>query len=119
MMDINKYNRKTFTTQAVRVTEANMAEVAAWCQGEIRQTNDKIPRSYIYVRILRPLKERQCMAFVGDWVLHAGTGYKVYTNKAFRECFEEAPVPKKTAFEKYQQVGLEHDFEDLGLTACS
>jgi hypothetical protein len=27
------------------------------------------------------------MAFVGDWVLHAGSGYKVYGDGAFRKSF--------------------------------
>lgn len=90
-MKTQKFNRKTFQVDAVRVTKENMSAVAKWCQGEIQTENDG--KKFIKVRVLRPLNEGQTKAFVGDWVLYAGTGYKVYTNKSFWTCFEK-PQPK-------------------------
>lgn len=88
-----RYVRKTFYVDAaIQVTAENMAEVAEWCRGDVRTMDDG--SSYIKVRVIRPMDERQTRAFVTDWVLYAGTGYKVYTDKAFKNSFDKAE--KKT-----------------------
>lgn len=85
-----KYIRKAFEIDAVQVTEENFEEVAKWCDGDIRtEKHGRKDVRYIQVRVNRPLNERQTKAFIGDWVLYAGTGYKVYTNKAFTSSFEK------------------------------
>lgn len=91
------YVRKPFLVDAIQVTADNMQEVAKWAQGDVRITHEafvhggkKGSRPYVHVRVQRPLGERQTMAFEGDWVLYAGTGYKVYSNKAFKETFDKA-----------------------------
>lgn len=94
MIETQKYARKPFNVDAVQVTLDNMEEVAKWCQGEVRTEPgqpeaDNVP--YIHVRVHRPLNERQTKAYIGDWVLYAGTGYKVYTSKAFNNAFEVDP----------------------------
>lgn len=99
-----KYTRKPFSIDAIRVTEENLEEVAQWCGGEIHKYNGK---RFIKVDVNRPLTEKQTKAFAGDWVLKAGTGFKVYQHKAFQHCFDkvaeeskqdelpfEKPVPK-------------------------
>lgn len=95
-IETNKYARRPFYVDAVQVTEENMEEVAKWCQGDVatdpkaltapEASGDDHP--YVKVRVHRPLTERQTKAFVGDWVLYAGTGFKVYTPKAFEKSFE-------------------------------
>lgn len=85
-----KYIRKPFSIDAVQVTEENIDEIAKWCGGEIiTEKRGRKDIRYVKVRVNRPLNERQTKAFVGDWVLYAGTGYKVYTSKAFDACFEK------------------------------
>jgi hypothetical protein len=87
-MKTAKFARKPFDVEAVQVTSENMDEVAKWCQGSVEIDGDSETKEhYIKVRVLRVLNERQTKAFVGDWVLYAGTGYKVYTNKAFKNSF--------------------------------
>jgi hypothetical protein len=106
MIETVKYARKPFYVDAVRVTAANIDDVAAWAQGEVRKDTEngrEIP--YIHVRVFRPLDDRQTKAFIGDWVLYAGTGYKVYTNKAFLNSFDKVEeskqnVPADTEFEE-------------------
>lgn len=88
-METRQFIRKPFTIDAVRVTSDNFMQVALWCGGEIR-TNAK-GESYIKVWVNRPASERQTMAFIGDWVLHAGSGYKVYTDGPFRKRFDPKP----------------------------
>lgn len=86
MLKTHKFARKPFYVDAVRVSETNMEEAAKWCEGEIH-TNEE--GRFIKVTVHRPLTERQTQAFVGDWVLFAGSGYKVYTPKAFDKSFEK------------------------------
>jgi hypothetical protein len=88
-METTKFVRKPFEVEAVKVTESNLEEVSSWCQGEVQ--TDGV-RSFIKVRVARALNDRQTKAYPGDWVLYAGTGFKVYTEKAFRKTFEEGTV---------------------------
>jgi hypothetical protein len=86
-MKTHKFARKPFYVDAVRVSEANIEEVAEWCEGEIK-TDDEGKR-YIHIKVYRPLNEKQTQAYLGDWVLLAGTGFKVYIPKAFDKSFEK------------------------------
>lgn len=85
-----QYIRKPFFVDAVQVTAENMAEAANWCEGKV--IIDTPP--YIKVRVKRPLAERQTRAFVGDWILSSGNGFKVYTQSSFDKNFEA--VAEKT-----------------------
>lgn len=99
-----KFLRKPFEVEAVQVTEENFEDVAAWCGGSIvtvqdTQTQNSIPgvgdpnapRRFISVEVARPLSRRQTEAYVGDWVLYASKGFKVYANRAFSKNFDEKP----------------------------
>ena len=95
-MQVKQFVRRPFTVDAVQVTEENMEDVAKWCGGDVRTLKAKIDgdehevgSKFIKVRVYRPMGERQTMAFVDDWVLYAGKGYKVYTDPAFTKTFEE------------------------------
>jgi hypothetical protein len=129
-----KFARKPFYIDAVQVTDKNMKLVAEWCQGEVRVTKrgnkDGIDEEYVKVRVHRPLNERQTQAFIGDWVLYAGSGYKVYTNKAFANSFEVVDndsykentekseiEAKKIRDEKFAQMDLTDRIDGL-LTAA-
>lgn len=91
-----KYVRKPFAVEAVEVTDANIEDVAQWCGGEIRISDGRPGKNgptgqqkFIKVQVKRPLNDRQTRAYPGDWILSAGTGFKVYTAKAFSGSFEE------------------------------
>lgn len=90
-MKVEKFIRKSFVVDAVRVSAENLDDVATWCRGEVR-SDESGP--YIKVRVQAPLNERQTMAHVGDWVLYAGKGYKIYPDRAFRKSFVENGVPQ-------------------------
>lgn len=90
-MQTKKYARKAFFVEAIQVTAENMEEVAQWAEGEIQQDPEQSgtgPVNYIFINVERPLNDRQTKAYMGDWVLSAGRGFKVYTNKAFLSSFE-------------------------------
>lgn len=96
-MITSKFVRKPFLVDAVQVTAENMQDIAKWAMTEVRMTPSTYAHGgkkgaipYVHIRVLRPLNEKQSMAFEGDWVLYAGTGYKVYSNKAFKETFDAA-----------------------------
>ncbi len=90
-METNTFTRRPFDVEAVQVTDENMQAVADWCGGKIYHAKQKgtdaiVP--YIKVDTHRPLNDKQKMAFVGDWVLKAATGFKIYTDTAMQNSFE-------------------------------
>ncbi len=86
MLETMQYIRKSFNIDAVQVTGDNIQEVSKWVDSEVRSDDSG---QYVKVRVHRPLNDRQTKAYLGDWVLYAGTGYKVYTAKAFAQSFEQ------------------------------
>lgn len=93
MIEVKRYARMPFEVEGLIVTAQNMPEVATWCDGEL--VEEEVGRWYIKVEVQRVLNERQRRAYIGDWILKAGTGFKVYTGKAFDKSFVEvqgAPV---------------------------
>lgn len=93
MNEIKKYNRKSFTVEAVQVKPENIEEVAKWCGGEVRNDGSKegtLSRDHIKVQVLNPLGEKQTQAYLGDWVLKSGKNFKVYTNRSFFKNFYAA-----------------------------
>jgi hypothetical protein len=90
-LNIQKYQRKPFTIDAIQITVDNMQEVAEWCGGEIilEKHGGRLVQ-YIKVDVAHAISERQKKAFVEDWVLKAGTGFKCYSKRAFPNNFEPA-----------------------------
>lgn len=88
-----KYIRKPLYVDAVRITNANFEEIAEWCEGEIQrhvvQGKGATGKKYIRIQVTNPKNPRQTRAYVGDWILYTERGYKVYTNTAFVESFDE------------------------------
>lgn len=91
-VQIQEFVRKQFKTNGVQVTEENIHEVAKWCNGEVKTALNGHGKPFIEVNVKNPINDRQKQAFVGDWVLHNKSGYKVYTDRAFRASFEPAAV---------------------------
>lgn len=101
-MTINtqRYIRKPLYVDAVQVTEDNFYEVAHWCNGDIATDNPQfkermgsapVNQLYIRVRVHSPQSDRQKQAHIGDWVLYNNRGYKIYTDRAFQNSFDEEP----------------------------
>lgn len=97
-----KHARKPFLVDAIQVTTENMVDVNEWCSGTLTNDDPKASENpdaapqYIKVDVNRPLNERQTKAYPGDWVLElVGSGFKVYTDKAFRKSFDVAKTITK------------------------
>lgn len=98
-LDIKRFMRRTFDVDAVQVTDENFDLVAEWCGGKIvtvKETAVALPdmgvpedQKHISIEVARPLNRRQTEAYVGDWVLYANKGFKVYTNRPFVKNFVE------------------------------
>lgn len=97
-LETKTYSRRPFEVEAIRVTEKNFEDVAAWCGGNICEVKEHQPtmdslqgdviRRYIHLEVDRPLTPRQSQAYVGDWILFASKGFKVYANRPFMKNFE-------------------------------
>lgn len=84
---VRKFMRKPFYIDAIQVTASNLDQVTRWCKGQLYENADGT--YYIKVRVYKPLNERQTKAYIGDWVLKAGKGFKVYSDRAFNNTFTE------------------------------
>lgn len=127
------FTRNPFDIEAVQVTAENIEEVATWCGGAIKMakaTEKRNEARFIQVDVTRPLNDRQRKAFPGDWVLRSGGGFKVYTPKAFKECFSPKVVytdadadaqlgetPTKNVFEENESVVVEDFLEQVAREA--
>ena len=91
-METAKFVRKPFEVEAVQVTAENIEEVAAWCFGTVEHSGDNTLKDdrYISVRVQHPISARQTKAFIGDWVLYSGKGFKCYNPNAFKKNFVPA-----------------------------
>lgn len=102
-IDTETYIRKPLYVEAVRITEENFDEIAAWVPGKVQKQGSK---RYIKVMVANPKSDRQTKAYVGDWILWTERGgHKVYTPKAF-----------ELAFDKYQPEQVVMPQATIGLT---
>jgi hypothetical protein len=104
-----KFVRKPLYVEAVQVTAENFEEVIKWCQGDVgfQDGSDTKPlrdvetidpsKQFIRIRVHNPQSQRQTKAFVGDWILYTERGYKIYTEKAFKENFDLANAESAAA----------------------
>jgi hypothetical protein len=92
-----RYVRKPLYVEAVQVTAENFESVCQWCMGDLQNNDgsdmqamdDADPKNqHIRIRVHNPQSQRQTKAFVGDWILYTERGYKIYTEKAFKENFD-------------------------------
>lgn len=99
-LETQTFQRKPFQVEALQVTDENFEAVAAWCGGSIVTVQDTTPqpldvsasasKRFIQVNVARPLSRRQTEAYVGDWILYASKGYKVYADRPFRKNFDKS-----------------------------
>lgn len=112
MLETRQFVRKTFLIQEVQVTAQNMEMVAKWVGGEV--CSDALGQ-HVKVKVHRPLNDRQTKAYATDHVLFAGTGFKVYNDRAFKKSFDlaseetvmvDTSKPKKSEAQSSEIVGV-------------
>lgn len=87
-LEFTPFVRKPFTVEAVRITEANIAEVAELV-GEVRYLDEKNQRKP-YIHVNRRLVPYVLRVFPGFWVTRMGEEVRCYANKVFHEQFAES-----------------------------
>lgn len=116
-LKLEKYERLPFTIEAVEVTAENMKAVAKWCGGQIRTSGKRGIQKYIKVDVKRALNDRQTQAYIGDFVLKAGSGFKIYTPRAFSESFRKKVegmmevADRMVTREKTEETAEDDDFD--------
>jgi len=101
---VERYARKPFYVEAACAKNEAMLELLAkWCGGEL--VREEGERPYVQVEVQRPQTPRQTQAFVGDWLLSSPTGFKVYTDKAFRKSFEKVDKPGAAVIHRSAESG--------------
>lgn len=105
-VEATKYVRKPLYVDAVQVTTDNFQDLVRWCQGDVgvigAEPGTEIKpadgveldptKHFIKIRVHNPQSARQTKAFVGDWILYTDRGYKIYSEKAFKDNFDQVEV---------------------------
>jgi len=86
MLETLNYTRNPSDIEAVRVTRANMEDVASWCGAEVLTAGKA---KFIDVPVYKPQNDRLKKAFIGDFVVFDGRGFKVYMPKSFNASFRK------------------------------
>jgi|ERR1044072_6082835 hypothetical protein len=106
--------RRTFKGNAVQITEDNIYELAKWCGGRVDDYQYPFPRLLIEVRRGAC---RQIQGRYGDWLMEVGLGFYIYSNKKFREQFEELKPEGKKKMDrselKQKRQIIEHIAKEL------
>lgn len=100
-MEIKTARRKSFDVEYVVVSEENIEEVRDWCGGAIGgEGADR------FIRLIdkNAMNTRQTKAFIGDYVLKAGTSFKSYGKKPFEKSFEPLEGNRAAVNQKMQKV---------------
>ena len=92
ILEVQDYETIPRKVQAVRLTVANAAAVAEWCNGyECLGVSDKPTTTWVEVPVPQTLFERRHRAYPGDWILRTPQGrYKVVHNASFMSDFRDA-----------------------------
>jgi len=104
-VNIEIWEKKAHSLQAVQVTEMDMEEIAAWCDGKIyiRKDEGEEPQFYIQFTAIHHKQKQTMKAFVGDWITWSKTSqsFHHYRDTTFRRGYH----PGHELFEKiYQSV---------------
>jgi hypothetical protein len=93
-----RFMKKPLYVEAVRITRRNFNDVAKWSNGRIQTDSADHPQTpgarYIKIDAHNPISTRQTKAYLGDWVLKTDRGFKIYSDKAFGESFDESEYPR-------------------------
>ena len=83
--------RKHAVVEAVRVTSINMAQVARWCDGRVQAvTVNGIDVLCVIPPVIRSSYDNKPRrAFVDDYIMLDGQGYKVYRQADFERMYDE------------------------------
>ncbi len=97
-MQIEKYNRKTFQVEAVRIVLDDIEEIAAWCGGTIEKRPHKMMGSEALLPVIN-LKgtgvehANYYIGYLNYWVVKMGKTPRIYTPEQFSRTFTKFLQP--------------------------
>jgi hypothetical protein len=111
-MQIEKYDRKPFSVDAVQVRFDNIAEIAEWCKGEIITQKTKMLGVETDVPAIRVAGQgdnrgKYFVASLGCYVVELKGSFRVYKPAQFDASFEKAGE-----ISEQQERALECDLAD-------
>lgn len=91
--------RKNMIVNAAQVTLANMFEIARQCGGYV--TTDKDGNFVIHLTVVPSRYDHaKTVAGVTDWIVQDHKGFKIYTDRNFRNDFE----PEEVTMRKREKI---------------
>jgi hypothetical protein len=96
-----RFTRKPEAVEAVQVTADNMAEVAAWCGGEVRGRGAQRRIAVTFIA-----------AYLGDWVVRSfpdKDGWTVASDRTFAALWQPEPIPSTAQVTEYRLSLLPDD----------
>jgi hypothetical protein len=95
MMDIEKYDRKPFSVEAVQVHFENVNEIAVWCKGTVIKQKTKMLGVDTEVPAIRvdgqgDNRGKSFIATLGCYVVCLKGSYRVYKPAQFESSFAKA-----------------------------
>lgn len=96
-METKRFTIRSFDVEAVQVTEENIAEVAKWCGGEVKDfgVRDLDLKPYIDLVTWGLGGHKRTLAFPTMWVFLSGKAFKVNSDREFQEFFVETRKNKR------------------------
>lgn len=117
-MKLEEWERKTFRIQAVQVTEEDMEEIAAWCDGRIyiKKDEGEDPAFYIQFTAIHHKQKQTMKAFVGDWITWSGSSFHHYKDSSFRKGYQlRGDLESRIAEEIQNRIMEAYGFDGLGV----
>lgn len=100
-LQTEKYIRQARPVDAVKVTDENIKDVAAWCNGlhipkpGLAGAGENFDQDYVYIASSHPNSTAQTRAFPGDWIIREDfRRFRIITNKQFKNSYERVNKPK-------------------------
>lgn len=97
-LELNEYNRKTFTVKAVEVTFKNVEALAKWCGGKVDSESSRIlggANADLPIIKLQGQGEdrgKELIARLGYFIVESKKRFRVYKAPQFYAAFEEKVV---------------------------
>lgn len=91
-MDVQEYDRRAFSVNAVEVTMQNVQEVAEWCGGTVGEVKTKLVGAWTMLPMIElngsgESKGRVFKALLGHYVVELNGSFRVYKPQTFRALF--------------------------------
>jgi hypothetical protein len=91
-LKVEMYSRIPFDVQAIKITAANINDIAIWCGGHVKDVAYKVAGSKTMLPCLKmpgngPLKGKLVTAMLNSWVVYFQGEFRFYRENSFNQAF--------------------------------